>query len=316
MKRILVTGATGFIARHLIPALEAAGGWQITGVSRSKTIPTWLAQAAFVRADVAFQREVERIVAEVRPDAVIHLAGQSTGSVSELCRVNIGSVASLLAATRVHSPECRIILVGTAAEYGRVSPALMPITESVSCVPESAYGVSKLAATELGLEAALTWRANVTVVRPFNVIGAGMPAYLFGGALIERILEASDAQRPKIIKVGRLDTFRDFVPVEDIVRALLALLDRTEHGELYNLCSGRPTPIQAVLEILLTLSGDQVSWQVDSNLVRADDVPIVFGCCDKAVERLHFGISVSLESALEAAWKARLQSPPVARERE
>ncbi len=305
-KRVLVTGATGFLARHLIPALQSGGAWSVVGIARSHHAPPWLDQDAYHSVSAADLGQMDRLIAKVAPSAVVHLAAQVRGTASELCQNNVVTVANLLAITHRRLPSCRMILLGSAAEYGSGAQSAMPITEATTCTPEGAYGVTKLAASELALQASRSWQARVSVVRPFNIVGAGMPTYLVGGALIERMHAAIRHGGGTPVRIGRIDTERDFIAVQDVVGALLRLLEIDEGGEIYNLCSGRPTPIGELMQMLLRLSGRDLNWQIDPSLVRVDDVAASYGSNAKARARFGFTANAPLADAMLAAWHASM----------
>lgn len=305
MKRILVTGATGFLARHLILALRKAQRWQVTGLARASTSPAWLEAETYISVDLTDSPHLERVVAAVAPDALVHLASTVAGSPAELCRTNVTPVVTLLGMIRRTVPQCRLVVLGSAAEYGAVPEDSLPITEDTCCDPAGAYGLTKLAATELVLDASRSWGARASVVRPFNVVGANMPAYLVAGALIERIYQATQSEPPGDVRVGRVDTLRDFVAVDDVVAGLIRLLELDERGGIYNFCSGHPTSIEHLLKLLITQCGRQLTWTVDPALVRADDVPVSYGSHAKAAARLGFTPTTTLSAALAAAWHAR-----------
>jgi len=304
-----VIGATGFLARHLIPALRRTDKWEVVGAAASDHAPPWLAANHYHVADIASQDAVLKLMDRVAPDALVQAAGRVHGSAQDLCRTNVVGTANVLAAARQQRPACRLILVGSAAEYGPVSESALPITEDAACAPADAYGVTKLAATELAVEAARAWGARTTVVRPFNMVGAHMPAYLLGGALVERVYSAVGTAALQPVRIGRTDTRRDFVAVEDVVSALMKLLEIDAPGEIYNLCSGRPTAITELLRLLVELSGADLRWETDPTLVRAGDVQTSYGSSEKARNRFGFEATVPLDSALRAAWNAKSGSP-------
>lgn len=309
-KRVVVTGAAGFLGRHLLPSLIASGKWSITAITRSDTRPSWLSSFECRSADICNERVVRKVIAETMPHCLIHLAGSASGTASKLCQDNVIGTSNVLQSIRNVVPACRMILLGSAAEYGVVPETAMPITETALCTPKSSYGLTKLAATHLALECARSWNARTTIVRPFNIVGAYMPSHLVAGALIDRIHKELLAPHPRPIRIGRVDTFRDFVAVDDVVWAITRLLDIEESGEIYNLCSGQPTRIADLLQTLLSIAGDRVSWETDPILIRDDDVLTSYGSCEKAGARINFSATVSLKSALHAAWEARLRNEP------
>jgi GDP-4-dehydro-6-deoxy-D-mannose reductase len=307
MRRVLVTGATGFVARHLIPQL-IAGHWQVVGVARAGARPRWLPELDWVETNLGRWPEVRGLIERIAPQAVIHLAGQVRGPYAELCTANVTAANHLLQAARDLAPDLRLVLVGSAAEYGAVAEGSLPIDELATCEPQGAYGSTKLAATLLAQAAARDWGARVSIVRPFNVIGAHMPTSFVAGALLGRIDAALAAGGAEQIAIGRTDTTRDFVDVGDLSTALVRLLDIDARGEIFNLCSGRETSIQALLETTIALAGGGLTWKVDPSLLRPGDVARSFGDFTKARRLLGFEPHVGLEESLRAAWDARAAS--------
>lgn len=302
MKRVLVTGASGFVARHLIPALRSAG-WSVVGTARSISKPAWFPDLEWVPADPTSLPESRDLIIRLAPQAVIHLAGQVRGPDAELCAANVATASHLLQTVREVAPETHLVLVGSAAEYGAVPEHALPIDEDTFCSPVGAYGATKLAATVLAQAAVRSWNARVSIVRPFNIVGAHMPAQFVAGALLERIHAARDGGEP--IAIGRTDTTRDFVDVGDLAAALVRLLDIEARGEIINICSGRETRIRDLLDAAIALAGNRVAWKVDPSLIRPGDVARSFGNCAKARTLLGFEPRVTLAESIDAAWRAR-----------
>lgn len=304
MKPLLITGATGFVARHLISQLATTDEWQVVGASRTPQVPEWLPNCEWLRLDIASWPETLAAIDRIRPAAIVHLAGQVRGSFAELARANVLSTAHLLHATRTVNPAARLVIFGSAAEYGAASGTRTPIPESMPCDPLAAYGSTKCTATELALNASRGWGARVSVVRPFNIVGAHMPSAFVAGALLDRIHGARRSHSHAPITVGRTDTLRDFVDVADLCRGVIQLLKLDESGEIYNLCSGRETSIAQLLDVVLSVAGEGLGWREDPALVRANDVLYSCGDRSKASARLGFEPAISLESSLRAAWHA------------
>jgi GDP-4-dehydro-6-deoxy-D-mannose reductase len=159
---------------------------------------------------------------------------------------------NVLEAVLRHASEAPIVLLGSAAEYGRVDPERLPIREGETCRPLGFYGRSKLAQTHLGETAAATWGQRVRTARLFNVVGPGMPARFFFPTLAERIRSASAG-----------DTFplrdgaatRDFIHVDDVAEAVMTLLDPGLEAGVYNVATGVETSIVATAAFLGRLAG-------------------------------------------------------------
>jgi GDP-4-dehydro-6-deoxy-D-mannose reductase len=214
-------------------------------------------------------------------------------------------VCNLLASVQRHSPECRVVLTGSAAEYGSVDAADMPVSELTACAPAGAYGVTKLAATELALEWARAWGLRVTIARPFNIVGPGVPSRLLVGALIGRVrhaLEGPENERSPTVRVGNVEALRDFVAVEDVADGMVALLSRPELEGVFNLCSGQPVAVRDVLETILSFSPVRLEWSVDPQLVRHDDVPVSYGTYARAEAAFGFRPTIPLDRSLREAW--------------
>ena len=199
----------------------------------------------------------------VAPQFVVHLAGvSSAASYSELYAANVVFAANLLDAAAAMPSMPRVLLVGSAAEYGPVPEALLPVTEDLACRPNTAYGISKLAQTNHALAAAMGG-LPVAVARLFNPIGAGMPKTLALGSFADQI--AKMGRQGGVLATGDLDVVRDFIDVDVAAAALVevALLHRG-NGEIINVCSGRGQSLLALTQRLIEVSGVPVSLRHDN----------------------------------------------------
>lgn len=298
MRTALVTGASGFTGSHLIARLRERGGYRITGTAR--VARTGVDGNALQVLDLTDATAVDRLLASVQPDVIFHLAGRNTGTAEELQRTNADAVTVLLEAVRRRAPEARVLLAGSAAEYGRPEAGAGAIRETQPCQPVSAYGASKLAATERALEAA-AGGVRVTVVRPFNVVGRGMPSTVVLGAVLERARAALATGRDEV-RVGRLDTERDFVAVEDVVEAYVRLADAAAIGMVVNVCSGEPRSVGSVVRTLLSSAPRPLRLVEDPALVRPADVPVAFGSNELAQRLIDFDTWTPLPVSLALAW--------------
>jgi GDP-4-dehydro-6-deoxy-D-mannose reductase len=245
-ERALVTGGTGFLGRQLAREL-VDNGFDVTAVGRSN-------------GDVTDPRAMRRLVAEAGPTHVLHLAGSRDGELDELLRINVWGTVNVLEAVAAEAPAARVLVVGSAAEYGET--AREPVGEDHPLQPVTDYGVAK-AAQELAAAALAARRGtHLTRVRLINVVGPGEPASFVASALAGRIaaIQAGAARPP--LRTGDLSTRRDFVDVRDVARALRLASTRGDAGAVYNVCSGTATPIRRVVEELLAVAGLDIA--VDS----------------------------------------------------
>lgn len=301
---VLVTGSDGFIGKHLVTSLVQNGRYTVRAGTKPGARRSAVTGASPIEIDVRDPRSVSAAIAEAQPTAIIHLAAAARGSLTTMIETNVGSTGSILDGIRNLGYPCRLLLAGSAAEYGR-PPDAAPLREDTECRPEAPYGITKLAATTMALAHGRAWGSAVVVFRPFNVVGAGAPPYLLLGALIDRIYAAVESGAQSIV-VGRVDTERDFLAVQDVVEAVVRLLESGETGEIFNICSGAPTRVEDVVRMLIGLAAPGLEYRVDPSLVRSDDVLRAYGDPTKLAERTGKRASVPLESALAEGWRDRV----------
>lgn len=268
--RLLLTGATGFLGRHII---AAATDWTVTRVTRAvePTSPDEIAlgPAPWTRASLA------AVLVSVRPDVVLHCAGAMRSRDARACfDANAVLAAELLSAVTELPQPPRIILIGSAAEYGVVPGDAQPVVETYPCAPRSDYAVAKHTQSLLGFAATMRG-LPVLVARLFNPVGVGMPD---GLALPSFARQIVGPMAQSILRVGDLSAERDFLDVTEVARLLLALAAMSQWPwPVVNLCSGRAYRLGDLLDSMIALSGAQVSVETDLALMRPGDMPILTG---------------------------------------
>lgn len=288
--RVAVTGSSGFVGRHLVDALRARGD-TVAGLDRSA--PDAL--------DVTDAESVRRRIAELRPEVVFHLAaashvGDSWRDPAQAFRVNAEGTLNVLRACREVEPG-RIVVVGSAEEYGRVDPADLPLTEDAPLRPLTPYGAAKVAADFLGLQAFLGDGLPVVRVRPFSHTGPGQSPRFVVPALAGRVADAEREGRDTV-RVGSLDPVRDLTDVRDVVRAYLLLAASGEAGEVYNVCRGSGVTVREVAETLTAHSRRSLRLEVDPDLVRPVEVPVLVGDSSKLAKATGWTPEIPLERTL------------------
>jgi GDP-4-dehydro-6-deoxy-D-mannose reductase len=294
--RALVTGASGFVGRHLVAHLRACGD-TVVAVDHS-------GHDGALAVDVTDVDALTGAVHDTAPDAVYHLAarshvGESWVDGDALTRVNVGgtqAVVDACAAARVG----RVLVVGSAEQYGPVPADQGAVDETVPMQPLSPYGVSKLAAEQVALDA---WHARavpVLCVRAFNHTGPGQSPAFFVPGFAGRIARAeADPAGDDDIAVGNLDSVRDFTDVRDVVRAYRLLVEHGTPGEAYNVCSGDGVRIGDLGERLLTRARRPLRLRTDSDLVRPVEVPVFVGDPAKLVAATRWTRTVALDTTLD-----------------
>lgn len=265
--KAVVTGSSGFVGRELVAHLEAAGD-EVVGLDRA------------AGADVTDAAALRDLLARHRPQAVYHLAavshiGGSWSTPAQVFRVNAEGTLNVLVAARDAAVE-RVLVVGSADEYGRVADEDLPLGEEAPLRPLTPYGASKVAAEFLGLQAFLGDGLPVIRVRSFNHTGPGQAEHFLVPALARRIAAAERAGR-KEVPVGSLEPVRDFLDVADVVAAYRLLVERGSPGEVYNVCSGVGRGVAAIADALLVMARHAIELVPDPTLVRPVDVPRLVG---------------------------------------
>ena len=269
----LVTGASGFCGTHLLRLLHREGVRVFTHGPEKGILGEHLDSSIHdLSALVDF-------VAQAEPNYVLHLAGIARAShFADFYSVNTLYAAHLLQALKLAGRrEAPVLLVGTSAEYGWVETHELPITEGNDTRPYDHYGISKLAQTQMGLVLARMGRRAV-MVRPFNIIGRCMGDHLSVKSFALQVAEIVIGKRPPAISVGNLSSFRDFVNVEEVVEVYWKLIQTpATYGQIFNICSGKPTLINDVLQRLISFSGKSIEIKEDRALFRPADIPIHYG---------------------------------------
>jgi nucleoside-diphosphate-sugar epimerase len=266
--RALVTGAGGFLGRHVVERLRNVGAEVFTlGVEGSSKAAS---SRAFLLRTPVDAAGIETAMRAARPNLVFHLAGTPKAEpLEDTYRVNVLFGVHLLhAALRQASPP-PVLLAGSAAECGPVEGAALPVTEDTTCRPVSAYGITKLAQTHHGLAAVAG--QPVVMARLFNVIGGGMPTHLALGAFAAQI-RAMPAEGG-ILRSGPLARERDFVEARPTAALLVDLLQNpAAAGKVINVCSGQATSLADLTAALVAASGRRVTMEEDASRAGNSDI--------------------------------------------
>lgn len=240
------------------------------------------------------------LVARARPDVAINLAALTTvrETVADpgLARtVAVDGLSNLLEALAAGGFSGRLLQVSSSEVYGHPAPQDLPLAEDAPARPMSPYAAAKLAAEDL----CRAWTAfEVLVARPFTHIGPGQSDRFAAASFARQIAEIEAGLREPVISVGRLDSTRDLTDVRDVAAAYEAILDRGVAGATYNVCSGVETPMRAVLDRLLALSGWRIEVAQDPALVRGAEQQRLRGAHDRLTADTGWTPSIALGQTL------------------
>ena len=267
MVRALVTGASGFVGRHLLAHLRASGDDVITSSS-----------------DITNRKAIMAEFQSSHPEIVYHLAAQadvgaSWASPILTLRVNIEGTYNVLEAA--HSSGVKRVLVTSSSDvYGQVDPEELPVNETSPMRPVTPYGASKAASEIICLQVGLGLEIEVVRARAFNHLGPGQNKRFVASALAARIV-TNEHSGDQAVKVGNLEAQRDFTDVRDVVKAYRMLALSGKPGEAYNVCSGKSHSVQELAEQLLRGARHHMYLETDASLIRPVDVPEVIGNPEK-----------------------------------
>jgi GDP-4-dehydro-6-deoxy-D-mannose reductase len=281
--RVLVTGVAGFVGPHLVRALQASGhevhGSTLPGEDRAALhgLGTVLHDA-----DVADGPGLRRLLAEIEPGGVIHLAAVSfvptaAGDPQLAYRVNVGGTVALLAALCATVRTARLLFVGSSDAYGAVRPEELPVAEEVPLRPLSVYGATKAAAEIAVAQWGRAEGLDVVMARPFNHTGPGQSADFVCPALARQIVAIEQGTQEPVLRVGNVDPVRDIGDVRDVVRAYVALLEGGTSGAVYNVCSGAGASVAEVIALLRTHARVPMRAYSDPARRRAVEIPRIVG---------------------------------------
>jgi GDP-4-dehydro-6-deoxy-D-mannose reductase len=252
-KRVLITGSTGYIGKHITSRFLEREDVDVYGFNR--TYDKRLEASQSLEGSI-LDADLTTWLATVRPNLIFHCIGTSQRSpFDNQLLVNAEGTRRLLRALIDNGLRPRVVVIGSAAEYGLRDE---PVSEDTVCVPEGEYGIAKLAQTQVAQSFAKRYDLPVVVGRIFNVYGQ-TERHLAVAALASQIVQVEAlAPLPSELHVYNLRSWRDFVHIDDAVEALLALGDKLSHqeasGQIYNIASGESTAVSTVLETLLSHS--------------------------------------------------------------
>jgi GDP-4-dehydro-6-deoxy-D-mannose reductase len=272
--KALITGICGFsgcyLAEYLIQQKVNVHGMDIA----SQFPARWSHlkdKITFHQADIRDKKKAEKVITKIKPDYIFHLAALLRGDKFEnLFDVNVVGTRNILDAAL--KTKSRVLISGSAAEYGTVSRKDLPISEKAPLNPISYYGLSKVAQTMLGVHYSKDKKAKVYLARVFNMTGPGEPENMVCSSFAWQI------RNSKTIYVGNLSPKRDFIDVRDVVAAYWNVINKGKAGEIYNICSGNPYSIKEAFAKLIKISKVKgVVIKQSKDRIRKVDIPIHVG---------------------------------------
>lgn len=270
--RVVVTGAGGFIGWHLTEALAERGDNVQAWVRDSRSCH-WEVPVEIVPIDITDRTSVQQATERAAPDAIFHLAGQSSPQLSWqdptlTYRVNVLGTIHLLESVRGLSHAPRVLVTGSSAEYAE-PPGDRLISEVDPTVPSSPYGATKVAVDHLVQLYVRRYGLNLVRIRPFYLTGPRKTGDVSSD--FARRIVAIEKGEESCMRIGSLDVVRDILDIRDGVEAFLCIGASGKAGEVYNVCSGIPVTVGTILEIYRGLARTPIKVVADASLLRPLD---------------------------------------------
>lgn len=290
MKSILITGISGFVGGHFSRFFfNKYPGCEIHGISRSK--PAWdlgvesdpvKDAIRFHQCDLLDSEKTKQIIGDIQPDYILHLASFSSVAQSWNEPVisflnNTNAFLNVVEAVRINDYSPRILSVGSSEEYGVVTKDNIPLSEQQMPSPANPYAVARVSEEYLANIYVKGYNLDICCTRSFNHMGPGQSAHFVISSLARQFAEIVRNNKKPVIKIGDGSIIRDFVDIDDVVRAYDCILEKGKTGEVYNVCSGNGHPIREIVDRLSGLTGIRVTVEQTPDLLRPIDNPILIG---------------------------------------
>lgn len=298
-----------FVKHYLNADCEVSGIARPSASSRLHDSPSYKVH----RIDLLDAKAVDRLIAELKPETVIHMAAQAFNGASweleyytHLC--NFNSTLNLLNACREFVPDSKVLLACSSAEYGCVDPGEGPLKEDRALKPVTPYGVSKMATEALGFQYFANYGMKVFLPRMFIHVGTGHPPATAIQNFAKQIAEIKKGVSPNRIEVGRLDTARDFIDVRDGVEAMITLLEKGQAGLPVNICNQEAWNIGDILKLLFRIAQTDAEVIQSDKFMRLSDEKLLLGDQSR-LKGLGWERKYSMEATLSSVfedWMVRI----------
>lgn len=310
MKKYLITGFSGFVARHFLDHLyDIKEDCEVLGVDVNK--PSLDLKAYSDRFTVSFKQvnllekdEFADILSKFMPDFVLHLAAFSSVSYSwqhptECVLNNTNIFLNVAEAVRAMNKPCRILSVGSSEEYGNVDKSQMPLREEMQLKPVSPYAAARVSQELLSKVYVDGFGMDIVLTRSFNHFGPYQDNRFVIPSFLNRIKSIADSGKSEgVIETGDTTIIRDFVDVRDVVRAYYLLLKEGTPGEIYNVCGGKGVALSEIITEMADILGVSVEGRVNPDFVRPDDNRVVIGSFEKIQKQVGWSPEIPMRQTI------------------
>ena len=285
MKKILITGAGGFVGRYLIDIFKNDNYKVLACDINSNNISK---DVNYANMNILDKEAVNKIIKDFKPDYLVNLAAISSVGTSwkipdKTIEVNVIGTINLLEAVHENCPECKILLIGSSEEYLSKDT---PLKESDEVNANNPYGISKIAQENFAKLYRDKYGMKIVCTRSFNHTGIGQMDTFAIPSFCKQVAEIEKIGKPGKVLVGNLTAFRDFSDVKDIVKVYKALLENETDEIIYNVGSGNAYKMSDLLDYIVSLSTQKIEIVTDKEKLRPVDTPYI--CCDNTKTKKFF----------------------------
>ncbi len=288
--KILITGINGFVGRILRESLKKRGH-QVYGIDIKSFDP------AVSAADITDSAAIGRIIEEIAPEAICHLAAISRVAYSDpsnLYNINVNGTINLLNASVRLDPPPQFLLASSCQVYGIVDDEKQPIKENYEVKPINHYGASKAASEYIAQGFHRVHGLPMAIVRPFNHIGRGQNPHFVVAKIISAIKEKKTE-----IELGNLSVIREFIDVRDVVEVYVKLMEQFPDGMTINIASGRGYKVYDIIQLLEKISGVHLKILNSESLLRQNEMVKLIGDGNSLKKLYNWHATFSIEDTLE-----------------
>lgn len=313
MQKGLIIGAAGFVGSYLIKELYAGCGMQVFATKLPHE-QLEVEGTAVYNLDILNKEDIVKLLFEIRPDFIFHLAAQSSVGVAwkNPCLtvdVNIKGAINVMDAVRELYYKPRVLLIGSGEEYGHIRPGETPIKEENLLRPGNIYAATKACQNMIGSIYAKAYDMQLMMVRAFNHVGPGQAPIFVVSDFCKQVAEIEKGLREPVMRVGNLAAKRDFTDVRDVVKAYAKLVQMGEAGETYNVGRGHAIAIEELLQLIVSKSSARIKVEIDPAKIRPVDVPIIEADITRLHELTGWEPQIPLEQTIQETldyWRAQV----------
>lgn len=305
MKKILITGIAGFVAKHFVEYLQKNNlEYEVLGLDILDDYEINYQYAKYKKIDLTDRALIQEVLDNFKPDYILHLASVSSVSVSWQKPVqsfvnNTNIFLNIVESIRELGLKTKILSVGSSEEYGNYPADKMPLKENYELFPCNPYAVARVSQEMLSKLYANSYNVDIVMTRSFNHIGPRQKEVFVIPSFIRQLINIKNDPTNNEIKVGNIEITRDFLDVRDVVDAYYKILTQGKKGEIYNVCSGNGIKLKEIIETVSKILNISPKITVDENRIRPADNLIIIGDNSKLKSELNWNPTYSLENTLK-----------------